>query len=258
MENSFGALLRDWRSRRRFSQLELSLCANVSARHIAFLETARSKPSREMVIQLSEALNIPRAERNMLLNAAGFAPVYKRRDLDAAEMAHVRSAVAWTLERHDPFPAFALDRHWSLVMANDSATGLLAGAGLQVGDNMLEAATGSDSFRNAIENWPVVCRHLLARLRTESADLGGDAVLDAAADKLAREIPANAASEDANLQAVVPTRYRAGGITLSLFSTIAQFGTAEDIALVDLKIELMFPADDETRRVFMSAAATEP
>ncbi len=257
MDVSFGELLKDWRSRRRISQLDLALAANVSARHIAFLETGRSKPSRAMVIQLSEALTVPRTERNVMLNRAGFAATYKQRNLDDEDMCHVQSAVMWTLERHDPYPAMAVDRHWRLVRANRSAGMLLSSVGISAGDSMLEAAVSSPSLRGAVVNWPEVVRHIHQRLRTESAHLGGDAVLDAAAAKLGEEIRTEATAENGDLPAVVPTRYRAGGITLSFFSTIAQFGTAEDIALADLKIELLFPADETTRGILLAQSDAE-
>lgn len=253
MTAAFGTHLKDWRGRRRLSQLDLALSANVSARHVAFLETGRSKPSREMVIQLSEALSIPRSDRNAMLQAAGFAQSYRRRDLDHEQMVHVRDAVTWTLQRHDPYPALAVDRHWTLVMANKSATMLLASANIHVGDSMLEAAINSDELRDSIVNWPDVARHIHTRLRTESAYLGGDPILDAAAEKLAIEI--QPLRDTDLLPAIVPTTYRAGNLELSLFSTISQFGTAEDIALADLKIELMFPADDATREMLLAQAA---
>jgi len=252
MDGSFGALLKDWRGRRRISQLDLSLSADVSARHIAFLETGRSKPSRDMVVQLSEALMVPRADRNALLNAAGFAALYRRRDLTDAEMAHVHAAVSWTLERHDPYPALAVDRHWSIVMANQCGMSLLGGVGLDIGDSLLDAITNSPALRDAVDNWSDLAHHMSVRLRTESTHLGGDAILDAAADKLAEEAGTKPESADTALEAVVPTRYRVGDMVLSFFSTVAQFGSAEDIALADLKIELMFPADEVTRQALMA------
>lgn len=257
MDGSFGTILKDWRGRRRISQLDLALAANVSARHIAFLETGRSNPSREMIAQLSDALTVPRSDRNAMLNSAGFASTYKARDLDDEDMVYVRSAVSWTLERHDPYPAMAVDRHWRLVQANQSATALFSAVGISVGMSLLDAAISSPSMRKAVVNWPEVVRHMYHRLRTESAHLGGDPILDAAVEKLGQEIRDDSASENAELPAVVPTIYRAGETTLSFFSTIAQFGTAEDIALADLKIELMFPADDFTREA-LSAQVTPP
>jgi len=251
-ESPFGALLKDWRGQRRMSQLDLGLAANVSARHISFLETGRARPSRSMVVQLTESLEVPRGARNTLLNAAGFSPAYRSRDLDEADMAHVRAAVDWTLERHDPYPAFALDRHWCLVAANHSASSMLGALGLAVGESMLDAFTDSDAVRAAIDNWAEVAHHMAVRLRTESAHLGGDAVLDRAADAFAHEAGGLDMSAPGTLPAVIPTRYRANGVVLSFFSTIAQFGSAEDIALADLKIELLFPADDATRDMLLA------
>ncbi len=254
MENSFGATLKEWRGRRRMSQLDLGLSANVSARHISFLETGRSKPSRSMVRLLCDSLDLPLNARNAFLTSAGFAPAYRRRDLKDDDMAHVRAAVDWMLERHDPYPALALDRHWRVVRLNRSATMLLRGAGLREGDSLLEAMLDRNRLANALDNWSEVVEHTMVRLRTESAHLGGDPVLDAAIETLSADPDLGAPADDATLPAVVPARYRAGDMVLSLFSTIAQFGSAEDIALAELKIELMFPADEPTRMVLAAMA----
>lgn len=244
---AFGEHLRDWRRRRGMSQLRLALEADVSARHIAFLETGKANPTRGMVIRLSEALEVPRAERNVLLEAAGLAGVYALRTLAAEDMASIRAALEWTLQRHDPYPAIAFDRHWVLVSLNRAATGMLSAVGLAIGDSMLDALLDPSRLRSSIDNWPEVAAHMRARLRTESRHLGGDPVLDRAADLLMREVDPKHAMAGA-LPAVITTRYLAGGALLSFFSTIAQFGSAQDIALADLKIELLFPADEATRR----------
>jgi transcriptional regulator with XRE-family HTH domain len=258
MDTSFGDHLKGWREQRRLSQLDLGFAANVSARHISFLETGRAKPSRAMVLQLSETMQVPRAARNVLLHAAGFADVYRSRDLNAADMAPIRAAIAWTLERHDPFPALALDRHWTVVNVNKAAGYILSAVGIGAGDSLLEALTHESPLRAALENWPEVRQHLLARLRVESAQLGGDATLDGAAALLAREAVGIEHDTAGILSAVIPARYRFGGAVLSLFSTIAQFGTAEDIALADLKIELMFPADELTRAALLAVETSQP
>lgn len=252
MDLTFGALLKDWRTHRRISQLDLGLAARVSARHISFLETGRSRPSRSMVLQLSETLAVPRAERNALLNAAGFSPAYRSRALDKEDMAQIRAAMEWTLQRHAPFPAIALDRHWIVVAANRPAASLIGGFGLSLGDSLLDALTDSEIVQAAFDNWPEVARYMAARLRTESAHLGGDPVLDSAARALADQGQSPLPSTTGVLPAVVAARIRANGIVLSMFSTIAHFGTAEDIALADLKIELMFPADDATRDIWLA------
>ena len=139
--------LKTWRRRRGMSQLRLALEADVSARHIAFIETGRSNPTRAMVLRLSEALAVPRPERNTLLEAAGFSAAYTTRRLDADEMADIHAAIAWTLDRHDPYPAMALDRHWRLVRVNRAAARLLGAIGLSEGDSLLEVLLAASGLR---------------------------------------------------------------------------------------------------------------
>jgi transcriptional regulator with XRE-family HTH domain len=249
MDNAFGTALKEWRRRRRISQLQLSLAANVSARHIAFLETGRARPSRAMVMHLGEALEVPRAERNRMLDSAGFRPAWSARRLDGEDMEPVRRAIARIIERHDPYPAFVIDRHWTVVTANRSGAMVLAAFGIGEGGSMLDAMLEPGRAAALIENWPEVAAHMIARLRTESAHLGGDPVLDKAAADLSRD-PALTRTHPADMPAVIPARYRLGGQVFSVFTTIAQFGTAEDIALADMRIELLFPADEETRVAF--------
>ena len=258
MAEAFGALLKSWRHARRMSQLELGVAANVSARHISFLETGRARPSRPMVLALSETLNVPRAKRNRLLAAAGFANAYVARSLNDGDMAPVRAALDWMLERHDPYPAIALDRHWTLVSMNRCSAAMLAPMGLSEGDSLLEALIGGGPFADAIENRDELARHLAMRLQTESAFLGGDPILDRAAARLGETRALDDAGNPDAFPAVIAARYRLGDTVLSLFSTIAQFGSTEDIALADLKIELMFPADTATRDALVAAATSAP
>lgn len=247
MPDSFGSLLKEWRGQRRMSQLDLGVAADVSARHISFLETGRSKPSQAMVMHLSETLAIPRTVRNQLLNAAGFSVAYESRDLEHDELEYVNAAMNWTLERHDPYPAIALDRHWRVLRANISATAMLANMNLSEGASLLDAFAEPGALRETIENWAEISRHMIARLRTESAHAGGDPVLDKAIDRLAASLGPTESDYQAPLPAVITANYRSNGMTLRFFSTISQFGSAEDIALADLKIELMFPADAATK-----------
>jgi transcriptional regulator with XRE-family HTH domain len=249
MAETFGNLIRDWRNQRRMSQLDLALASDVSARHISFLETGRSQPSRGMVLALSESLGVPRATRNVLLTAAGFAQAYRARDLDDRDMAPVREAMDWTLERHCPYPAIAFDRHWRLVRTNPVAAAMLESMNLSIGDSLLDAFLEGGPFAEALENRDEVARHMVARLRTESAHAGGDEVLDAGAAKLAAMLGDRAPGQNDSMPAVIPARFRLGDVVLSMFSTIAQFGSTEDIALADLRIELMFPADEATREL---------
>jgi hypothetical protein len=166
-------------------------------------------------------------------------------------MSAIRAAVDWTLQRHEPYPAIAFDRHWVLVALNNPAATMLATVGLRVGESLLEALLAPDRFRAAITNWPEVAAHMRARLRTESRHLGGDPILERAAEALASEM--NPPREAGGiLPAILSTTFAVGGVALSFFSTIAQFGSADDIALADLKIELLFPADEATRHVLCS------
>lgn len=245
------------------SQLELGAEAEVSARHISFLETGRSRPSREMVLHLGQVLDMPRADRNLLLEAAGFVAAFRSRDLESEEMLAVRQAAEWMIERHQPYPALILDRHWRLVRVNGPAGAMLSAFGLGEGDSLLDALTGSNApspaaprLGEAVDNWPELARHLLARLRTENARAGGDPVLEAAIERLAGDPAVDGVEPTGPLPPFVPTRYRIGGTMLAFLSTVAHFAGADDVALADLQIELLFPADDATRAILLGDALT--
>lgn len=254
MTTQFGDLLKHWREARKLSQLDLGLSANVSARHISFLETGRARPSRAMVLNLGGVLDVPRGSRNALLNAAGFAPSYRTRAMDEAEMGPIASALEWMLERHMPYPAMVLDRRWTIVRTNPMARLMLGHLGLSADANLVEALFDETGLPALIENWQEVAQHLIHRLRAEAAHLGGDAWLEEMATKLSGRVDAAAPGPDAGSEAVMPTRYRLGDVTLSFFSTISQFSTAEDIALADWKIEHLFPADEATREIVTALA----
>lgn len=245
----FGSALKRWRAMRRLSQLDLALEAGISSRHLCFLETGKAQPSRAMVITLADALDMPRDARNALLEAAGFAALYKARPTNDPGLALPLEALAWTLDRHAPYPAFAFDRWWRLVRANPPAQSMLAAAGLGVGDSLLEAIDAGGRLRAMIENWPDISRYMLARLRTELGALGADPVLEAAVKRLAAEPRVLAAEASGKpIPAVLPVIYRLGPARLSFISTVAHFGGAEDLALTDLRIEHLFPADEATKR----------
>ncbi len=254
MSVTFGAVLKDWRQNRRISQLDLGLAANVSSRHISFLETGRSKPSRSMVMRLCDELEVPRQARNQFMSSAGLSPAYKSRDLSESDMAPVQQAVDWMLERHAPFPALAMDRHWNVTALNATAQLLLQGMGVFVGNSLLNVLLENEAVQNAIVNLDEVITHTLARLRTESAHLGGDCILDEAIERLQQLGGGDVHTQPDLLPAFIPARYNLNGQEFSLFSTFSQFGTAEDIALSELKIEMMFPADEKTRALLMAMA----
>ncbi|SLN44378.1 Helix-turn-helix domain protein [Falsiruegeria litorea R37] len=239
----FGPALKEWRTTRRMSQMDLALSAGVSARHLSFLETGRARPSRGMVLRLCDELSVPNAGRNQLLTAAGMAPAYASRSPDAEDLKPLKEAVAWMLDNHAPYPAMALNRHWQLEEMNGPAAMMLSASGLQLGDSLIEALVSNEALRGALDNLEEVERHTLARLRTELTHFGRDPVIERAVEAL----QARVSRDDAVLPAVIPARYRMGDQLLSFFSTIAQFGTTGDLAMSELKVELMFPADDATR-----------
>lgn len=250
----FPVVLKDWRRARRLSQLQLSVEAGVSPRHLAFLETGRSRPSRGMVLRLAEVLGLPRAEANGMLGAAGFSPQFPVMGLDAAGMAEARRAMDWTIRRHAPYPAVIMDRLWRIVALNDPAARIFGPAGFAEGASLLDAMADLSVFAALIENWDEVGHHTLFRLRAESARAGGVEELDRAAAALAAEPGIARFQQKGTLRAVVPTVYRMGDVRLPLFSTYAQFGIAEEVALADMKIELMFPADAGAEAILLALA----
>lgn len=241
----FCKSLKSWRAARRYSQLDLALAADISARHLSFLETGRAQPSRDMVARLGDALQLPLDARNQLLTHAGFAVRYKGREWNDEAMSPIRRAVEHMLQQHMPFPGMAIDRLWTVREANPAALHLFALLGIEKGSSLLDLMI-SDVMPTVVENWPEVAHHAAMRLRTESLAQGGISALDRAVDHLAKVPAPNMHTSGP----VIPTILRQGDVRLSLFVTIAQFGTPEDLLLDDLKIELYFPTDDETERVF--------
>jgi len=246
-----GLLLRDWRQRRRRSQLDLASEAEVSTRHLSFVETGRSRPSRELVLHLAEHLDVPLRERNTLLVAAGYAPVFAERPIDSDEMAPVRAAIDRILAGHEPFPAIVVDHRWDLVSANQAALRVLTDGvdpSLLGGrQNALRISLHPDGMAPRIENLGEWSSHLLDRLRREVA-----VSADPALDQLLAELRSYPGVVDGPLPTdgpaplFVPLRLRAGHATLSFLSTVATFGTARDVTTSELSIESFFPADDAT------------
>jgi transcriptional regulator with XRE-family HTH domain len=256
-----GELLRAWRRRRSLSQLDLALDASVSSRHVSFVETGRAHPSREMVLHLAEHLEIPLRDRNGLLLAAGYAPVYAERPLDAEEMGPVRQALARFLRAHEPYPALVLDRHYVLLDANDALGALLAGVASELRAppaNALRVTLHPRGMAPRIRNLAEWSAHLLVRLRRQAAATG-DAELDALHDELAGYpgVETEPPHEDAS-EIVLPLRLEADdGSELSFFSTISTFGTAVDITLAELAIEAFYPANAATAEHLIAQLAGE-
>jgi transcriptional regulator with XRE-family HTH domain len=245
-----GSLLRDWRERRRMSQLDLALGAGVSARHVSFIETGRSKPSAEMVVQLAEHLEVPLRDRNGLLLAAGYAPAYGQRGLDEPEMEPVRDALDRVLRGHEPYPAIVVDRHWGLVAGNRTIPLLTAGSAehlLEPPVNVLRLSLHPEGMAPRIVNLGEWRAHILDRLGRQAV-ASGDPALFALHDELAG-YPGGGGGHSVDLEAgeiAVPLRISAGDTELAFISTATTFGTAVDVTLSELSIESFFPADDET------------
>ena len=243
-----GALLREWRQRRRLSQLDLASEAEISTRHLSFLETGRALPSRDMVLHLSERLEIPLRERNLLLVAAGYAPVFHERSLADPELQAARAAMELVLQVHAPNPAIAIDRHWTLVAANRSVAPLLAGvdaALLKPPVNVLRLSLHPKGLAPRVVNLAEWRAHLLERLRRQ-VDISADAVLVELLKEL-RAYPAPAQPHKANSAGVVvPFKLRHGDRVLSFLSTTTVFGTPVEITLSELALESFFPADAGT------------
>lgn len=250
----FALTLRRWRAHRRYSQLNLALAANVSARHLACLETGKARPSRAMALTLARALDLPNGDTNRLLEAAGFVAEFPVLPLEATEMAQVRQAMDWTVNRHAPYPALVMDRLWRITALNGPAERLFGGMGFQVGTSLLSVLDGPVHPATFIENWGEVAAHTLARLRMESARAGGIPELDRAAARLARDPALQVPHPTPGRGAVLATIYRAGDLRLSLFSIYAGFGSAEEVSLAEMKIELMFPADAASTAFFTTSS----
>ena len=253
---SVGRLVRDWRVTRGLSQLDLAMRSGFSAKHVSFIETGRTQPSREALLVLAESLHLPLRERNRLLEAGGFARVFGETPLDASEMSKVRSVLQFILDRHSPYAAVVLDRHANCLMGNRAAgvvmSRLVEPHLLPAGANMLRAVFHPDGMRRWIVNWPEVGGHLLDRATRElghpSADPRGAQLLEeirgygdvpALADRVPLIRPGDL---------LLPLHIRRGTLELRLLSTIMTLGTPHDVTLQELRIETLFPADDESER----------
>lgn len=250
-----GTLLREWRQRRRMTQMELALEADISPRHLSFVETGRAQPSREMLIRLSGQLEIPLRERNALLVAAGFAPLYRERALGDAALAAARRAVEMVLEAQKPFPAFALDRHWNIVASNGALPQLFAGVAQELRGppmNALRVSLHPGGLAPLIENLAEWRAHLLGRLRRQLTVTADNAL--AALLQECTGYPGGGERLEAPAEAVlVPLRIRSAAGVLSFFSTTTVFGTPVDVTLSELAIELFFPADAATAQAVRAA-----
>jgi len=253
-------MLRTWRRRRRLSQLDLALEAEGSQKHLSFVESGRASPSREMVLRLAEHLSVPMRERNVLLTAAGFAPVYGERSLDDPELAAARNAVDLILKGHAPHPALAIDRHWTLIASNDALAHLLAGldeALLAPPLNVLRLSLQREGLAPRIVNFREWRAHVIGRLAQQIENSADPVLIELLEELKAYPAPPGARPYRPSRQAAhggiaVPLELESAHGRLSFLSTTTVFGTALDIALSELAIETFFPADRHTAEVMRS------
>lgn len=244
----FGAILRRYRSARRMSQLDLANECEISARHLSFLESGRSQPSRDMVLHLGAGLLLPRSARNALLQAAGFAPAFPASPLESRALGPFRDILNEMIARHAPNPALLVDRHWNVQEANATARGLLSalnGGGVEM--NIVRMLSTGAHVGDVIANLPEVLNEMTSRLQLEALEAGDDPVF---ADLLAGLEAASARHplpETRGRRAIVPFVVNTPEGQLSFLTVIAHFGASDDITIRDLRLELLFPADDHTR-----------
>jgi len=254
-----GTLLTEYRKRNRLSQLDLALLADVSSRHISFIETGRSSPSRSMLLRLAEVLDLAHKDSNLLLNSGGYAPAYSSLDLESEAMRPVRHALKLMLENHNPYPALVMDSSYNLLMANSAQQRLFSQVVGTTGQlptgNLLEAVFREDAFKPLLVNWSEVASHLLRRLRRQVLAYDKPehrALMD---KLLAMDVPDNwqAPEETPEDGPVLTIDFRVGDLTLRMFTAITQFGTALDIGVEEILIEHYFPVGTECETFFSAA-----
>jgi transcriptional regulator with XRE-family HTH domain len=263
--NRFGSHLRWWRKRRGLSQLDLAGAAGTSQRHVSFLESGRSQPSREMVLCLAAALDVPLRQQNTLLLAAGFAPIWREHDLTAPELATVNHALDYMLTQQEPFPAVVVDRRWYLLRANAGATRLTAfltepspAPAPTGGVNLAEWLLSPDGLRPYLVNWQDVAIHFLRGIQADTIADGSPATADLLRRLLAYpDVPplSQVPSLEGSQPPVLAMHVRKEQTSLRLFTTIATLGTPQDVTVQELRIECFFPADAATAQVFKDWAA---
>ena len=253
----FHSECKKWRQFRKLSQLDLALEADISQRHISYLETGRSQPSREMVLRLANAMDVPLRERNSLLQAAGFAGEFQESQLDEPQMAPVLDAVNRVLEYHDPLPAILVDRFWEVKKANRAAQHLFDMAASVTGMthqgplNIALMTLHPNGMRNFISNWQQVLPLFIRRLRSEAAASGDPEVQERLHEFLRLAGPIGESQvNSADLLPVMPVKLQLGEVNLSLFSVISTFGTPQDITTDELRMEAFYPTDQQTEAYF--------
>lgn len=251
---AFGRQMKRWRRQRELSQLELAVRADVSQRHVSFIETGRSRPRQDVVHKVAEALQVPLRDRNFLLEAAGLAPSYPEVLLSDGAAAPFRNAIRKLLESHEPYPAYVIDRWWELIDANEAGRRIFP----QTSEgpiNLVDAFLGPGPIRDMIDNFSAVGWVFLRRMRREVADSGPDERLQELlerAEAYMKDVPVDV--EDPSSDFVVCPHLRIGGQVIKTASMVARFGTAREVTLDELRVELVFPRDEEGEAFFRQSA----
>jgi transcriptional regulator with XRE-family HTH domain len=268
---SFGALLKQWRGQRGISQLDLAVSSEVSQRHISFLESGRAKPSRDMVLELANVLEVPLRQQNLMLTAAGFAPIHTETDLSAPEMSSIRKALDFILRQQEPLPALVVDRYWNLLLPNQGATRLLNAFiapdelqtrfGMDGKINLMHVAFHNLGLRPFIVNWEECAGHMLQRIYREASSVGESAQSSMLFQELlsypgvsemwnASQRRDASPRESPHNTLLLTLHLRRNDLDWQFFTTIATLGTPYDITLQELRIECLFPADEATERAW--------
>ena len=255
-ESAFGPLLRQWRARRRMSQLDLAAEAEISSRHLSFIETGRAGPSREMVRLLAQVLDVPLRDRNALLTAAGYAPIYRETRLEAPAMAQARRALDFILRQQEPYPALVLDRHWNVLDVNEGSARvqrafLDSAAVAELGPpNAMRLMFHPRAFRPHIVNWEATAASLIQWLHRDALSGFADSETRALLQELLSypDVPRHWRTLDveASTAPFLPIEFSKDELSLRYFTTLTSLGTPHDITLQELRIECFFPADEAT------------
>lgn len=257
MNTNFGTLIKNWRDIRRYSQLALSTETGISSRHISFLETGRAKPSRGSVLTLARVLDMPKPIVNDALLAAGFAPEYPKHEPTDVDLAPMMDAMATILANHAPFPAIIIDGGWQIVGGNDPAIHMMQFLPFQGSMCVVDALLNDDPVDPVFRNWDEIAAWTLTRLQLETSRTGPEVELVKTYRRLAND-PRCAGAEPASFSGRRPylaMKAHIDGHELSMFTMLAEFTSAQDIAMSEQRVELFFPADEETRTYFKNLAA---
>ncbi len=256
MKNTIGKILKKWRTQARYSQFKLAIELDVSSKHISFIETGRSLPSKEMILKICEFLQVPKGEINRTLNIAGYAPIYAELSSSDKSLEPVFDAIDNMIQSHMPYPALVLNQYWDVVNTNDSAKSLLESLGYSEHTNLVEALISDNPKTSKIINWHETVSSVATRLRQENSLLGSPQRLQELENKLSDCLQLSDSGYYPDTEEIViSTKIKLNNKELSYFSIIAQLGTVQDVTVSEYKVELMFPANTATKKYYISGAA---